>query len=151
MLVWTAVHILAAVVWVGGMFFAHMALRPSAGELEAPIRLGLWRRTLRRFFAWVWAAIAALLLSGYAMVLFGLGGFAAVGLHIHLMQATGIAMVLLFLLLWFAPWAKFKRLLESGDVPGAGAQLNRIRQIVTVNLVLGLITVVLGATGRYWG
>lgn len=151
MLVWTGLHILAAVVWVGGMFFAHMALRPSAAELEAPIRLGLWRRTLGRFFAWVWAAIAALLLSGYAMVLFGLGGFTAVGLHVHLMQATGIVMILLFLHLWFSPWAKFKRLLDAGDGPGAGAQLNRIRLIVTVNLVLGLITVVFGATGRYWG
>ncbi|MDP6708218.1 MAG: CopD family protein [Alphaproteobacteria bacterium] len=146
-----AVHILAAVVWVGGMFFALMALRPATAELEPPVRLGLWRRTLGRFLAWVWAAIAALLLSGYAMVLFELGGFAAVGLHVHLMQATGLVMILLFLHLWFAPWARLKRLLEAGDVPGAGAELNRIRQIVTVNLVLGLITVVLGAAGRYWG
>ena len=31
-----ALHILAAVVWVGGIFFAYMVLRPSAGPLEPP-------------------------------------------------------------------------------------------------------------------
>jgi len=30
-----AFHILAAVIWVGGMFFAHMVLRPSAGPLDS--------------------------------------------------------------------------------------------------------------------
>ena len=28
------VHILAAIVWVGGMFFAHQVLRPAAAMLE---------------------------------------------------------------------------------------------------------------------
>ena len=40
----SAFHILAAVIWVGGMFFAHMVLRPSAGLLDSPTRLALWER-----------------------------------------------------------------------------------------------------------
>lgn len=43
-------HSLAAAVWVGGMFFAYMALRPAAGALEPPQRLTLWRGTFDRFF-----------------------------------------------------------------------------------------------------
>ena len=38
-----AVHTLSAVVWVGGMFFAWMCLRPvAAQQLEPPARLRLW-------------------------------------------------------------------------------------------------------------
>jgi len=39
-------HILGAVIWVGGMFFAYMALRPAIVEtLEPPFRLKLWVNT----------------------------------------------------------------------------------------------------------
>jgi uncharacterized membrane protein len=146
-----ALHILAAVIWVGGMFFAHQVLRPSAGPLEPQARLPLWRRVFGRFFPVVWASIAVLLLSGYAMVFGFLGGFKGVGLHVHLMQTTGIVMMLLFGHLFFAPWRRFQAAVEAGDLPGAAGQLNQIRIIVGINLVLGLITVVIGATGRYWG
>src|SRR5579864_8246489 len=91
-----ALHILAAVIWVGGMFFAHQMLRPAAGALEPGVRLPLWRRVFRRFFPWVWVSIAALLLSGYGMVFWGFGGFAQVGLHVHVMQAIGIVMMLAY-------------------------------------------------------
>ena len=47
------IHIFAAVVWVGGMFFAHQVLRSAAAALEPPSRLVLWSRVFGRFFAWV--------------------------------------------------------------------------------------------------
>ena len=145
-----AVHILAAVIWVGGMFFAYVALRPSAGPLEPALRLPLWHRVFRRFFPWVWACVVALLASGYGMVFLGFGGFAGVGPHVHAMQATGIVMVLLFLHLFFAPWQRLRRALAAGDLPGAGRNLEQIRILVAINLALGLITVAIGASGRYW-
>jgi hypothetical protein len=83
MIVGLAFHILAAVIWVGGMFFAHMCLRPSAGPLEPTVRLPLWHRVLSRFFPWVWLSILALLASGFAMVFLGFGGRAAVGIVIN--------------------------------------------------------------------
>jgi uncharacterized membrane protein len=73
------VHILAAIVWVGGMFFAHQVLRPAAAMLEPGPRLILWSHVLGRFFAWVIAAIILLLLSGYALVFGVFGGFRAIG------------------------------------------------------------------------
>ena len=145
-----ALHVLAAVVWVGGMFFAYMVLRPSAGPLEPPLRLALWHRVFGRFFPWVWASIAALLASGYAMLFVRFGGFAGAPLHINVMQATGILMMLLFLHLYFAPWRRFSRAVEAGAFPDAAAALNQIRRIVAINLVLGLITVAVGASGRFW-
>lgn len=145
-----ALHALAAVIWVGGMFFAYLVLRPSAGPLEPPTRLTLWLRVFSRFFPWVWASIVVLLASGYAMLFLRFGGFAGAPLHINIMQATGILMMLLFLHLFFAPWRRFSRAVEAGTWPGAGASLNQIRLIVAINLVLGLITVAVGASGRFW-
>jgi uncharacterized membrane protein len=145
-----ALHVLAAVIWVGGMFFAYMVLRPAAGPLEPPARLGLWARVFGRFFPWVWASIVALLASGYAMLFVHFGGFAGAPLHVNLIQATGILMMLLFLHLYFAPWRRFSRAVEAGAWPAAGAQLNQIRRIVAINLVLGLVTVAVGASGRFW-
>ena len=145
-----ALHVLAAVVWVGGMFFAYLVLRPAAGPLETPARLALWQRVFGRFFPWVWASIAVLLISGYAMLFVHFGGFAGAGAHIHVMQLTGIAMMLLFLHLYFAPWRQFSRAVETGAVAEAGKQLNQIRRIVALNLALGLLTVAVGASGRFW-
>jgi uncharacterized membrane protein len=145
-----ALHVLAAVIWVGGMFFAYVILRPAAGPLESPARLGLWARVFGRFFPWVWASIVALLASGYAMLFVHFGGFAGAPLHVNVMQATGILMMLLFLHLYFAPWRRFSRAVETGTWPDAGAQLNKIRRIVAINLVLGLVTVAVGASGRFW-
>jgi uncharacterized membrane protein len=150
MLTLIALHVLAAVVWVGGMFFAYVVLRPSAGPLEPPVRLTLWRRVFGRFFPWVWASIVLLLASGYGMVFLYLGGFAGVGAHVHIMQATGILMMLLFLHLFFGPWRRFGAAVDRNEFAEAAKRLNQIRQIVAINLTLGLVTVIAGASGRFW-
>ena len=76
MIIGLALHTLAAVIWVGGMFFAHMIVRPSVVPLDLAIRFQLWRRIFSRFFQWVWLCIAVLLVSGFAMVLFVQAGSA---------------------------------------------------------------------------
>jgi uncharacterized membrane protein len=145
-----ALHLLAAVIWVGGMFFAYMVLRPSAGPLEPPSRLALWRRVFGRFFPWVWASIVVLLLSGYAMLFWHFGGFAGAPLHVNIMQATGLLMTLLFMHLFFALWRRFSRAVDAGTWPDAAASLDQIRRFVATNLVLGLITVAVASSGRFW-
>ena len=144
-------HALSAVVWVGGMFFAHQVLRPAAASLEPGPRLTLWSHVLGRFFAWVFAAIVLLLLTGYAMVFGVFAGFSGVGLHVHLMQGIGIVMMLLFFHLYFAPWRRFRAAVARQDWAEGGRQLGQIRTIVTINLVLGVIVVAIGSSGRYWG
>jgi uncharacterized membrane protein len=144
-------HTLSAVVWVGGMFFAHQVLRPAAASLEPAPRLTLWSRVLGRFFAWVFAAIILLLLTGYSLVFAVYSGFGGVGLYVNLMQGIGILMMLLFLHLYFAPWRRFRAAVAGQDWAEGGRQLGQIRTIVTVNLVLGVIVVAIGSSGRYWG
>ena len=83
-------------------------------------------------------AVLVLPLSGYWM-LFQLGGFGAVGVHVHAMQALGILMILIFLHLYFAPFARLKQSVNIQQWPAAAAQLNRIRVMVAINLSLGLL------------
>jgi uncharacterized membrane protein len=146
-----ALHILAATVWVGGMFAAYLCLRPAAGFLEGQQRLQLWRNFFAKFFPWVWASVLILLVSGYWMLIASIGGFAGAPLYINLMQALGLVMAALFLWLYHDPWLKFRRAVDAKDWPAAGAQIGRIAQIIRANLPLGLIVVVVGGTGRLWG
>jgi uncharacterized membrane protein len=130
------------------MFFAYMALRPAAAALlQPPERLKVWRETFRRFFLWVWISVAAILASGLWMIALS-GGFRAVGLHVHLMFALGIVMMLIFAHVWFAPYRRLVRHVAQDDWKSAGAALGQIRKLVAVNLVLGILTVAVGTTGR---
>jgi uncharacterized membrane protein len=62
-----------------------------------------------------------------------------------------LIMIALFAWLFHGPWLKFKRATDAQEWPTAAANLNRIRQIIMINLPLGLIVAVIGGTGRYWG
>jgi uncharacterized membrane protein len=144
-------HSLSAVVWVGGMFFAYLILRPASLPLDRALRFELWTRVLGRFFVWVIAAIVLLIASGDAMIFGVFAGFGGIGLPVQLMMGTGILMMLLFFHLYFAPWRRFRTAVARQDWALAGRQLGQIRMIVGINLVLGLVTVAIGSTGRYWG
>ncbi len=145
-------HILSAVIWVGGMFFAYMALRPvAAALLEPPLRLPLWSQTFARFFPWVWAAVILLPTTGYWMILWVFDGFANVRPYIHIMQGTGIVMILIFLHLFFVPYRRMNRAIAIKDFPAAGKQLAVIRRLIGTNLILGLFTITIATGGAYWG
>ncbi|MBU2580833.1 MAG: CopD family protein [Alphaproteobacteria bacterium] len=146
-----AIHALAAVVWVGGMFFAYTVLRPSLGKFEPPQRLTLWNDVFERFFVWVWMAVIALPLTGYYLTFEYLGGFGSAGMHVHIMHLTGLVMIALFVFLYFIAYRNYRGAVAAKDWPLAAKNLNTIRQIVGSNTVLGLLTVIVGASGRLWG
>ena len=140
-------HVLGAVIWVGGMFFAYMALRPAAASLLEPAqRLPLWAETFRRFFFWVWLCVLGLLLSGLWMILL-LGGFRAVSRHVHLMLLIGVVMIAIFAHIYFAPYRRLIRCAGQQDWKAAGLVLGQIRKLVAINLTLGLVNVAVGTLG----
>ena len=145
-----ALHILAAVIWVGGMFFAYNTLRPAAAQvLEPPLRLELWVQVFRRFFLWVWLSVAIILLTGYWMLFQYFGGFESARVHIHIMHGGGILMVLIYMHVFFAPYRRLRQAVIVQDYPLAGAQLNKIRKLVGINTVLGLLVITVASAGRY--
>jgi uncharacterized membrane protein len=131
-------HLLGAVLWVGGMFFALMVLRPSLGAVPPEQRLELHRQVFRRFFRLIWHVMPIMLITGFAMVFVVYGGFSGVRWNVHLMMLLGLVMSAIFVALFFGPWAALRR---GGDA----ALVDRIRMLIQVNLVLGLIVIVVAA------
>jgi len=140
-------HVLGVVVWVGGMFFAYMALRPvAASVLEPPQRLTLWAGVFGKFFPWVWASVALILTSGLHMLVV-FGGMAA-PLYALAMLALGVAMMLIFGHVFFSPYKKLKRAVAAQDWKAGGAALGQIRKLIGINLSLGLLTIAVVFVGR---
>jgi len=144
-------HILSVVIWVGGMFFAYMALRPAAGSLlEPPARQTLWVAVFKRFFVWVWISIITLLITGFWMIFAELGGMENLGLHIHIMLSLGIFMILLFMHVFFGPFRRLQYAVIESNWDTGGVKLNQIRVLIKTNLILGLLVVIIASVGRYW-
>ena len=144
-----ALHALAAVIWVGGLFFLVGILRPAASSVPLAERLPLLSTAMGRFFLWVWIAIIVLLVTGNTMT-FMLGGMAGVPLYIHLMQALGWVMFLLFGHMFFSPWRRVRVALSAGALADALRAMNQLRFFAAINLAIGLLVVVIATGGRYW-
>lgn len=142
-------HVLGAVLWVGGMAFAIFALRPALAVLEPPQRLALHQGVLTRFFRIVWHAMPIVLLTGWLMLFGWYGGFRNAGWHIHVMHLAAILMAAVFVSIIGGPWKTFRAAMARDDRQAAAAAAESIRQLVTVNLVLGLLTVAVAAWGRF--
>lgn len=143
-------HLVAVVIWVGGMFFAYMVLRPvAADQLEPPARLTLWAGVFSLFFPWVWSSVVAILATGLWMIFAVFGGMANVGLYIHLMLGLGIVMMLIFMHVFFAPYGRLKKAVAAQDWPAGGKALAQIRRLVGINTLIGMATIAIGSGGRY--
>ncbi len=142
------IHLLAIVVWVGGMFFAYVVLRPSAAEiLQPPERLRLWDKVFSLFFNWVWLAVFLVLVSGSFMI-YLFGGFSNLSLYINLMLLMGITMTVIYAYVFFSCYVQFKNFVSKQEWPNAGAMLGTIRKLVGLNLAIGLLTVAVAIIGR---
>ena len=147
-----ALHVLAVVVWVGGMFFAYMCLRPiAASQLEPPVRLQLWVGVFGKFFPFVWLAVILLPLTGYMMISSLFNGMGNAPLYVHLMNGIGSLMIFIYLHVFFAPYQRLKRAVAAQDWPAGGKALAQIRMLVGINTSLGLLTVLIASGGRYFG
>ena len=140
-------HVLSVVIWVGGMFFAYMALRPvAASVLEPPQRLTLWAGVFGKFFPWVWASVALILASGLHMLMV-FGGLAAPH-YAMTMLVLGVVMMAIFAHVFFAPYGRLKRAVAAQDWKAGGAALAQIRMLIGINLSLGLLTIAVVFLGR---
>ncbi|MEW6120343.1 MAG: CopD family protein [Pseudomonadota bacterium] len=140
-------HVLGVVVWVGGMFFAYLALRPvAASVLEPPQRLALWAGVFDRFFPWVWLSVILILASGLHLLMV-FGGMGAPH-YILAMLVLGLVMMAIYGHVFFAPYKRLKRAVAGQDWKAGGAALGQIRQLIGINLTLGLVTIAVVFVGR---
>jgi uncharacterized membrane protein len=144
-------HTLAAVVWVGGLFFVHYTLLPSLDGIDRNERFTVLARVVPVFVRWVWASIVVILVTGYGVLLLGYrGGIGGGGIHIDIMQALGLIMIALFGYMDLFPWRLFLRARAAGELDKAESRLGTVRFLIGITLILGLITAAVGATGSLW-
>ena len=142
-------HLLAILLWVGGMAFTLFFLRPALNTLGAPERVRLMHAVLGRFFKAVLAA--SLLTLGTGIWMLGRvakqtvqsGGSFQMPLSWTLMSVLGVLMVAIFMHIRFALFKRLDRAVSASDWAAGGAALAQIRTWVAVNLALGVGVVVI--------
>ena len=142
------VHLLGVIIWVGGMFFAHMVLRGAMNKgLEPEFRLPLMLKVFDAFFPWVWLSMILILASGYWMLFFVYESETT--LWLSFMSVAGTLMAAIFVFIYAIPYHQFSTALESKDMPRAVASISLIRQLILTNLILGLLITVISLLGRH--
>ena len=61
-------HVLAAVVWIGGLIYTNTVLHPLV-EHEGSAHLGLVKRTRKRFFPFIWFSVWTMFATGMFLML----------------------------------------------------------------------------------
>ena len=139
-----SIHLLAMFVWLGGMFFTLVCLRPALGVLEPPpLRLRLMNAVLRRFFAAVSWAAGLMLASGVLMLPRGASSGVQPVPAITAMAALGVVMICVFVFVRLVPFRRLQAAIAESDAPGAAAALNGIRVLVVLNLAIGVAIVLI--------
>jgi len=156
-------HVISAVVWVGGMIAMKFAAHPSFVQIESPLhRLERISQALQRLFMIVLPFVIILIITAVIMAV-GLGFRAAAvdasgnvidsyAMHIYkLVHVKESIWMLMSANLGMMIWRRNKaeKLLEKGDTTGAKKALELIgKYMVPVNIILGIIAIYLGVTLR---
>jgi len=141
------VHLLAIVVWIGGMVFALFCLRPAAlAILPPPQRIPLMHAALGRFFRIVVMAIALVIGTGVAMIY--MVGMNNAPLAWQWMMGLGVLMMLVFFHVRALPFARLGACVIAQEWPAAARHLERIRLSVLFNLGIGLSIIAIMKLGR---
>jgi putative copper export protein len=148
-IVW--LHILAAVIWVGGMLFLSLIAVPILRRVESPlVRMELFREMARRFRGVVWACIGILVLTGVGNVIYY--GDPTPGSPyqkvLHIKLGLVVLLVGLGVLHDFVVGPRAVRALSRDGLPPTGADLFMVTLapwIGRFNLLLGIVILLLAA------
>lgn len=142
-------HVISAVIWVGGMIAIRFAVHYSMQEVDDPkIKLGRTLETLRRFFNMVIPSIIILLATAIIMII--ALGFKGTNLYsvVIAKEAIWTIMTLVFIFI-FIKRKQAQKAFEEGKLPIAKEKLLPIANyLIPTNIVLGLIAIFLGITLR---
>jgi uncharacterized membrane protein len=142
-------HIISAVIWVGGMIAIRFGVHYSIQEIEDPkIKLGRTLELLRRFFNMVIPSIIILLITAVMMSI-GLG-LKESPLYpiVHIKEAIWSVMAIIFTIIYLKR-NKAQRFFDAGDFKSAKEKLTPLALwMIPTNIALGLIALYLGVTLR---
>ena len=142
-------HLISAIIWIGGMIVIRFAVHYSMQNIEDPkIKLGRTLENLKRFFSMVIPSIILLLITAIIMIL-------ALQLKESELYKFAIAkeliwtvMTIIFIIIYMKR-NKAQKAFDSGDFATAKNHLVLLaKYLIPTNIVLGLIAIILGITLR---
>jgi uncharacterized membrane protein len=142
-----AFHLLAVVVWIGGMAFTLFCLRPAARVLEPPARVTLMHAVMKRFMTVVSIAIVVLVVCGAAMIGLAWSSASRAGLAFNMpldwyaMIAIFFVMLVLFIHIRNILFRRLDDAVVASRWADGAAALGAIRWEISVNLVLGAFVI----------
>jgi uncharacterized membrane protein len=150
MIVGLAIHIVSAILWIGGLSMALVILKPGVLAVDGQMRLAIWHREFTFVLPWSWVCIAALVLSGFAMVFIGFGELTQPPVHIRWMMGLGLLAVGIYAYFQYRLWRHFRRLMLGSDWTAAERVITKIRWLLGSVMLLGLAAAIAGSAGRYY-
>lgn len=142
-------HVLSAVVWLGGMIVMRFAVHYSMQKVDEPkIKLGRTLESLKRFFSMVIPSIIILLVTAIIMII--ALGFKGTELYSTVIakEAIWIIMTVVFTII-YVKRNQAQKAFDKGEFPLAKQKLEPIASfLIPLNIVLGLIAIYLGITLR---
>ena len=142
-------HVLGAIVWVGGMIGMRVAVHPGLQHIEDPKkRMARTLEIVRNLFMLVAPFIVLILLTGLVMGLaVGVPG-TPMGTVVYIKEGVWTLMTLNYaMMVWRRN--KAERYFVGGDLAGARAMMAPIPNLMLpVNIALGILALVLGIALR---
>ena len=140
-------HVISAVVWVGGMVAIRFAAHQSFMQIESPAhRLERIAHTLKRLFTIVVPFVIILLVTAVIMI----KGYSLSQSEFSMMSHAkeGIwAVMAINLFVMIQRRNRAVKLLSEGDMVGAKFSLELIgKYMVPLNIILGIMAIFLGTT-----
>jgi len=139
-------HVLSAVVWVGGMIAIRFAVHPSLQSIDdSSIKLGKTLQIVGRLFNLVIPFILISLITALVMII----GAGFSGALIHIKETIWTVMTINFIYMYIKR-LKAQKLFNNGDLAEAKASIALIPNILLpINMVLGLIAIFMGVMLRF--
>ena len=142
-------HVISAVIWVGGMIAIRFAVHYSIQNIEDPkVKLGRTLENLKRFFNIVIPTIITLLITAIIMIIaLGFKGTALYNIVI-VKEIIWTIMLIIFITIYMKR-NKAQKAFDNGDFANTKKQLIPIATyFIPINIVLGLVAIFLGITLR---
>ncbi len=138
-------HILSAVIWVGGMIAIKFAVHPSIQAIEDPkVKLGKTLQVVGRLFYLVMPFIFISFLCALILT----KGIGYTGVLIHIKEAIWTIMTLNFIYMYILR-AKAQNLYETGDFTKAKTTVRLLPNVLLpINIILGLVAIFMGVVIR---
>lgn len=147
-LLWIFIHVISAIVWIGGMIMMRFAVMPSLALIQDDkIRIAKTISIFQSFFKMVVVAIVLLFISAIMMII----GFGFKGTDLYSVVVVKEAILVIMSIVFSFAYIqinKAEKRFVSGDIESSKKHISKVKFAILVNLPLSIVLIILGITLR---